>query len=197
MSKIRVIIDFDNTIVDSAKNVFELYKKKYNIKNQSYHTNFLWDFEGLIPEQYKKECIELFSKQEFYDSLKIEKETLEVLEWINENFEMIICTKHKAEGILMKSKWIEENIPFAKKVVFLVQEDFDKDCVGTKEDIIIDDKVECMTADRRLKLLFGDYKYNQLDNIDTELRQNIMLGKSTILRVNKWKDIKKILQLLL
>lgn len=163
MKRKSIIVDFDSTIANTVKTIFEIYQKETNDYSGEYHTKHMWDFGGLLPKEYVSRAIELFGEQILYDNLEFIDGAKETLLKLSKDFDLTICTVHDAKSIHMKDKWIKDNLPFIDNVVYLTNNTFNKSII--KGDIIIDDRISCLAGDRELKICFGDYGYNTFNDI--------------------------------
>lgn len=154
----RIVIDFDQTIADSSKGLFDIYLKETGA-NETYNPIHSWNFDGLFPNSYKKRALELFCIEELFDVLKPFENAIEVITKLSKKHEIYVCTNHKAEGIPFKDKWIRKYLPFAK-VVYV--DSFDKSI--TSGDIFIDDKIECLDSvenNYEYRICYGSYLWNE------------------------------------
>ncbi len=153
----RILVDFDQTIVPSSEVIFEVYKQETGYEGE-YNPNHSWNFEGLLPKEYVPREINLFCEKVFYDNLKPFPNAIRVLEELSKDNEVIIVTKHNVKGREYKTKWVEDNLPFAKLVY---TETFDKSCV--EGSILIDDKLECLESVKdsvKYRICYGNYMWN-------------------------------------
>lgn len=184
----RILIDFDCTIADSLSAIVQAINKEFGIDIKVDYS-CQWDFQGCIPSKYRDRALQLFNEQIFYDNLEFINNAKDVMERLNEKHEIIIVTKHDAGGIPLKDKWIKKNLPFVHRVVYLNQNSYDKSMING--DIIIDDKVECLLGgnleDRKVRILFGDYGWNQ---------KIINTQGLPILRFDDWLAIEKLIDLM-
>lgn len=184
----KILIDFDNCISNSAETVVNLYKKEYKKKDITYNSKEIeWDFTPYILKEHLSWALRRFTSQEFYDNLELMPNCKEVLERLSKEHELIIVTKKHPDGVSMNDQWIRNNLPFIERVVYLRQDSFDKSLI--QGDIIIDDKIECMLGDqdRKFGLLFGDYTYNYTRNI----KMNYLIR-----RTKDWIDVEKFINCL-
>lgn len=158
----RIGIDFDNTIADSPRAIFEIFKKETNQPTIEFTENYGWDFEGLLPREYVSRALELFKEKEFTDLLEPFPVALTTIRALHEaGHEIIICSKHCEERKLHTLVWINKHLPFCK-VIFT--DSFDKSCLADKVDIFIDDKIECLESlEGKVPYLvcYGDYQWNR------------------------------------
>lgn len=155
----RIIVDFDNTMVKSSKAILDLYNKRTH-SNIEYTDNHGWNFEGLIPKEHSQEVKRWFNQDEFYEVLEPMDKAVEYLELLSKNNEIIVCTKHDFRYMQMKKRYIYEYFPFIDNVICLSR--FNKSFIGNKNDIKIDDRLECLKGSEcETNILFGNYGYNQ------------------------------------
>ena len=124
-----------------------------------------------------------------YDYVNIVKDAPEVIEKLNEFYDIYIITayifrdKPEISGSQLKNKfdYLTKNLPFIdpKKFIFLS----DKELVDA--DIRIDDSVDKLKGQAEMKLLFTAYHNKNI--ADAELKEK------KLTRVNSWKEIEKIL----
>lgn len=154
----RIVIDFDQTIADSSKGLYDIYVKETG-DTTPYNPVHKWNFDGLFPDSYKKRALQLFCTEELFEVLKPFENAIEVITRLSEKHEIYVCTNHKAEGIPFKDKWIKKYLPFAK-VVYV--DSFDKSI--TSGDIFIDDKIECLESVKdnyEYRICYGSYLWNE------------------------------------
>lgn len=156
----RILVDFDNTIAKSSQCIFEIYCEETNDYSKEYTNKHGWDFENLIPLDYKDRAVSLFDKEIFFNRLTPVEYVCDVLHRLSYKHEIIVVTKANPESVVFKSKWIKSYLPFIKNVVYLEQTNFNKGMV--QGDIIIDDKLECLlSGDWGYRIVFGEYGWNQ------------------------------------
>lgn len=63
----KIVIDLDNTIINSAQMVYELYTKDNKI-NKKYNINHDWNFSGLIKKSELGKVLEYFLDARLYDN---------------------------------------------------------------------------------------------------------------------------------
>jgi len=185
----RIILDFDNTIVNSAETIIRLYQKKVFKYEPIHREKIKWDFSPYIPKMHLPWALNMFQEQEFYDNLDFMDNAKEVLERLSKKHELVICTKKHPDGVSMNDQWIRNNLPFIDSVVYLRQDSFDKSLVGGNS-IILDDKIECLIeGNRKFRLLFGDYGYQDeyYNNEDIKRHENY----HKIIRIRDWLDFEK------
>lgn len=155
----KIIVDFDNTIADSAKEIINIYNYLYD-ETCIHKTNEIkWDFDGIIPKERLCEMLEYFERKEFFDTLKPIDGAYDVLKQLSKDNEVIIVSKHPSSSSSLKREWIRKHFPFINRCVFLDQVGMDKSVIHG--DVVIDDNLECLESiTAKYKICFGDYAYN-------------------------------------
>lgn len=193
----RILVDFDNTIAKSAETIIKLYQKKTGDYYKRYNDKDLqWDFSPYISTTDDlKWALGMFGRQEFYDALEPFKCVLEVLERLSSKHEIIIVTKKHPDAVSMNAQWIRNNLSFVHRVVYLDQDSFDKSLVVG--DVIIDDKINALGGDRNLRLLIGDYGYQEKEFAEFAKLNNYYykygFNIESVIRVNDWLEIETII----
>lgn len=189
-----LIIDFDGTIVDSSKTVFELFKKRHNLANDiPYNRESLkWNFDPYILDpKDKTECLSYFSDPEMYEKLNwVDKYAKDVIAELSKTYNIIICSRRGKGAYELLLNWLEKNMPCEYQTCLLSS--FDKGMVGRRGSIIIDDKPNCLLGnkDRYKKVLFGNYGFQQDDILEMDFMSVKDLNENLI-KCNTWKDILK------
>ena len=157
----RILVDIDNTCIDSNLEIIRQYREYTNDYKIPYvEKDISWDFSPVIDSNIwdGNKITKTFSSKEFYNNVKLKNDCNYVLnKLINLGHEVIIVTKPSKNGLDLRIDFINKNIPNTS-VIFLMQDNFDKSIING--DIIIDDVLESHKGDRKLNLLFGNYGYN-------------------------------------
>lgn len=189
--KKTIIVDVDATLTKSVETIFNIYKEEMGVTDKEFHNDYLWNFEGLIPSEHTEYAVGLFDKQIFFDRLELLPEAYRVMKRLSKKYNLTICSVHNLDTVHLKEKFLKDKLPFVESMVFLPHSSgFDKSCV--KGEIIIDDKVTCLKGERETKILFGNYKYNQLEYMTQEERK-IYMYDSSIVRAENWKVVEAML----
>lgn len=191
--KKTIIIDVDSTLANSTETIFEIYKEERGIKDKIYHRNYLWNFKGLIDENYVERALELFGEEKFFDRLQLYPNAYRVMEKLSKKYHVKICSVHRKETIHRKIAWLRKQLPFIPEediIIIPYENGFDKSKV--EGDIIVDDKFSCIKGDRELKILFGDYAYNKYENLTKEEKIEYTISNN-ILRAENWLVIESML----
>lgn len=160
-----LIVDFDNTLVNSSETILRMlyWKNRHKTNNTfGYNPNILkWDFTPYAKtEEDTNFCKAQFNNQRFYDELEPMKGALEVLRELHKNYRIVICSNRNVENIEMFVTTVRNLFGDVVDDIIPIIDSFDKSII--KADIRIDDKIECMMNDySSFNILFGDYGYNK------------------------------------
>lgn len=164
-SRRTIVIDFDNTIVNSSETIlkFLYWKNRYKTNNTfKYDSTILnWDFTPYAKtEEDIKFCKAQFNNQKFYDELEPMEGALEALRELHKKYRIVICSNRNVENIEMFVTTIRNLFGDVIDDIVPLIDEFDKSIV--KAYIRIDDKIECMRKDcSSFNILFGEYGYNK------------------------------------
>lgn len=179
-----IMIDMDNVITDG---VFLDYINDY------FNTNYkLGDFkeycyvQGLVGDNI--DFWDYASKRNFYENAPLIKDCYEVLEKLNEKYELYIVTSYlwneskDISGINLNNKYyyLKEMLPFINPERYI----FTSNKKIMNFDIRIDDRMGNLEG-ADTKLLFDAWHNKEYTSDE--------LKEKNVIRVNGWKDIEKIL----
>ena len=182
----RILVDIDNTCIDSNLEIIRQYREYTNDYKIPYvEKDIGWDFSPVIDSNIwdGNKITKTFSSKEFYNNVKLKNDCNYVLnKLINLGHEVIIVTKPSKNGLDLRIDFINKNIPNTS-VIFLMQDNFDKSIING--DIIIDDVLESHKGDRKLNLLFGNYGYNN----DKQKKEREKKNNKQLIRCKNWKEV--------
>lgn len=183
--QLHLIIDFDNTLVNSHLAIYRAYQQLTKDFTDRYEEDDLnWIVRDICPLFTQEEINNVFSTKEFYDNLIIYDDVIDTLKYFQECGHTIeICSLHKPEGIKIKEEFINKNFSFADKITispFNKSMDFNKSHVPG--DIIIDDNLDCLKSSNcKYKVCYNNNNnYNWCKSWD---------GVTT----TNWKEVKEII----
>lgn len=158
----NLIIDFDNTIVNSDKAIWELYRKRTGDLSTDYRDHSVWWYDEICPKWSREEQDAAFQDPEFFSLLELMPGAIEVMKQLKaEGHTITICTVHKNIGVPMKVRWIRNHLDFIDNLVII-----DDESKGYKSmiagDIMLDDNISnLLTSSCKLAIAFGEGKWNQ------------------------------------
>ena len=159
----NLVIDFDNTIVDTDKAMWQLYREETNDMSTDYKKHSRWWYDEICPLWNRKQQNDTFKNPRFFELLEFipdAKETLKKLK--KEGHNITICTVHRREGMLLKSQWIYENLNFVDSLI-IVDADMNKNNKSIiAGDILLDDAIPNLaTSNCKLPICFGQGLWNK------------------------------------
>ena len=186
MDKKRLLIDFDDVICEDV-----MIKKVNKFLGTNLTINDFTDYliDSVIPEDKKDEFYATLADIHYYDDCCLVDGAKEVLEKLNEKYDVFIVSSCIIYNYLEVSSYVFaskynfllKNLPFLdpKKFVFTASKQL------LKGDIIIDDYFSNLKGDIPQKFLFTAYHNKHF----TEEQ----LKERNVFRLNDWKDIEKAL----
>ena len=167
-----IVIDFDNTIVDSIEILGTIYNIYHNT-NYKINSYCDWVFEDLFID-YKVKKNELDKLYTYFDSelfyydnvLKFIDNAVEVINELSLKYNIVICSNQNVVRAERTKKLIDKY--FNNNVYFARCTSFDKGTMFKSNNInnvwmTIDDKLECLDSMKDITehlICFGNYKWN-------------------------------------
>jgi 5'(3')-deoxyribonucleotidase len=193
--KKKLLIDMDGVLIQSAKACMELYQRDKGIYIDWNIRELQWDFKPYVPDEDFKTVISYFNDQRMYDIAEPLKDSVEALKRLSEYYELVVVTKAHRYALPYKANWLYNYFSFVDRVIYLDQKDFDKSLIAG--DYIIDDKIQPLCGgNRETAILFGNYYYNNFDNItdfEQELIDKELMSGNPITKIYNWLDIEEYL----
>lgn len=162
MSKPKLYIDFDNTLVNSSEAICELYNRYYN--HFSNFTPARWwevnkyNFTDECPLMTSSELDELFDSEEFFNVVEfMPHASITTLE-LSFKYDIYIVTMGTPKNLELKQKWINKHMGYIRGFIGIDDSQFvDKSCVDLSDGIHIDDVSKMLwTSNARRRICFGD-----------------------------------------
>jgi 5'(3')-deoxyribonucleotidase len=115
---ISIAVDLDDVLNDLQ----EKWIKRYNIDYDDHLEGFEdWDVIKCVKPECGKKIFDYLKADNFFRYVNIKKDAREVMQWLNENFELYIVTSAHYEVVRDKALWIKHYLPFmniTNQVVF-------------------------------------------------------------------------------
>ena len=179
--KIKLYIDIDDTIINTAETFINKYCKENNIDKD---INDLKDyrFKSIDRNIKIEEFLNYIETEEFFNTVKIDGEFLKFyLEHI-EDYDWIFITKGTKKNLELKEKYIRERLENSEKIKYIgLHNDLNKSIVNMKDGIQIDNVYNELKSNARYKILIKNYieaDYNYIKDIRDDLYE-----------MNNWKEI--------
>lgn len=159
--KQKLFIDFDEVIASSIKRFCRCYNMLY--KN---HVNFVpAEWWKTVQYDFKDTCPlidnvhEIFDSELFFAGLELMNgNTYEVLEKLNNQYEVHIVSIGTFENLTNKARWIGMNLPFIEYAELLnTRNTMNKSIINMQGGILIDDVLDNLeSSNAEFKFTFGD-----------------------------------------
>lgn len=188
----NIIIDFDNTLVNSSETALQISGL---LKDKKFDSNLLeWGFTPYAStDEERNKCLKIFSDDSFYERLQLYPGCKQALNYLSNSYSLILCSKRPENGYDKCIKYMKDAkiYDYFSNIVFV--DNFDKSIVGSSNDIIIDDKIETLLGNRYLKILFGNFKYQVTDMMEILASDdNTYLDIfSSMIHISDWDSITK------
>ncbi len=158
-----------------------------NYKDDDFEDYIIDDVIG--PQEKIQEFYEYYLTQDGYADAVIFENAKEVLEKLSEYYDIHLCSACVMYGVerrsakLFKDKFefLMREFPFLdpEKIIFTNTKNI------FKADVQIDDRLQNLMGDVKLKLLFDAYHNRKITDDE--------LSKNNVIRVKNWKEIEKLL----
>ena len=178
-----VVVDWDNTVINTSKTLINLHNKlsKNKIKYIEEHD---WKFRPMInSDEELKELFTLFDNKHFYDSDVVVpiKDAIKTIKKLSEHFKIVICSKHMRSRRKLTKKCIKRIFKGYDVSVKFVNSFNEKSNLFKHKRVlaVVDDKEECFKGFREetLRVLFGDYQWNK------------EYDKNSMCKINSWVTV--------
>jgi len=150
-----VLIDFDGVIVNTVKMFVEL-NNELNGLNENYLDVDSWNFRPICNNlKTKADVDELFKHKKLYENPEFFPNAIEVINKLNEKYEIAICTMGSKENIINKMNLFIKYFPNIK-IITLSDEIKSKNILNS--DILLDDHVKNLKGFKGVPILFEPIK---------------------------------------
>lgn len=181
----KIIVDYDSTIVKTHEAVLKAYREETgDYGTEINDENLTWNMKNICRYWSQEQVDNVFINPNLFKHMECFENAKDVLTMLHlEGHYLEICSMHKTAGIPLKYEWIKNNLPFIDKITILPLDNglqkFDKSSVSG--DIIIDDRIDSIeTSPCKYKILYGKYSWNK--DFDT-------LSIPNCLRVLDWASV--------
>lgn len=183
--KIKLYLDFDNTIVNTNEVAIDYFNKKFGTSKDIRKLK-KYNFKDLFESLTDKEIQKFFSSDYLYKNITFLESCYDKLYSIRNYIDAHVVTICCNENIGYKTDWISENMPIVSKTTCVVKGNNDKSSIDMSDGIFIDDHIECLrSSNAKIKILYKywqDTEWNEYDNLDE------------VYVVNSWDEITEILK---
>lgn len=178
----EIIIDLDNTIVNSPLTIINLHNKLNPNKQYQYTDELNWNFSPIIKSKEElSELFMLFDNPSFYDEVKNYDGATDFINELAKDNKVIICSKHDEGRKPITTGWIKRVMPNVELV--FVDSFEEKGNLFPNAFAVIDDRIDSLDSfnNNSIKICFGNYSWNK---------------EWKGLKFDNWEDIEKQLNIL-
>lgn len=187
MQKRNLFIDVDDVVLNSSKAVINIFNKKFNLSpEKSFEDISVWSCKSICEDITKKDIIEAFESDEFWDSVTINEYFKNLInnKVIEKYCKICFSTRGTEKNLkkkrIMLTKFMEDNAlknlewEFIGIDTKIYSEDHGKKHVNMKHGIQIDDNINYLNTNADVKILVTngietDYNcYNHEEAINKE-----------------------------
>ena len=186
-NKIKLFLDFDDTITLSAKQFVKIANKKFNT-NKDWRDVKKWNFIDLYPNITYEDIDSIFCSKDFFVDLEIIDDVLKCLNDIKNSIDINIVTIGKPRNLENKKIWLSENFKNIKYNFVGITETFNinKSSIDMKNGIFIDDRFNMLqSSNAPTKILFKNF--NSFEWQEHDPGSNVYI-------VNTWDEIHDMLK---
>lgn len=171
MARKSISIDLDDTLNCLDKAWIAEYNKRYN-DNLDLNDIKSWDISSYVKPECGKNIYKILATPGFFRNLDVKDHAQEVVEWLNNHYEVYILSAAHFAVCGDKGAWLQKYFPFIpyQNIIFCNN----KKLVHT--DYLIDDGAHNLEGFTGTKLLF-DAHHNKYEN--------------RFIRLNDWLDVKE------
>ncbi len=149
MSKVKLYIDVDNTIIPTNEILPMMYEEITSIKPSAYKTKD-WNCRDVFDNPDKEIIHKLFEMERFFELARPYKRCLRTVFNLSKYYDIYFVSVGSVENLRLKREWLKENFPFVPEENFILLEQIGKAhsidkscCVGG---VIIDDNLSALLS---------------------------------------------------
>ena len=189
--KLKLFLDFDETIVKTTKQFVELANKKFNT-DKNWKNLKCWCFQDLYPNIRNQDIDEIFDSKELYNNIESHENCISTLNKIKDYVDINIATIGSDTNLFNKKEWLKNNFTDIDYNFLDVKVNFDrninkhnKSTIDMSGGIFIDDRIDNLrSSNATIKILYKSY--NDYNWQKCEANEDIFI-------VNTWDEIYEIL----
>lgn len=189
MSKIKIFLDCDDTILNSSETVIEILNKK-NGTLKTIEDLKDWGYKSIDKFLTPEDVNNIYDSDSFWVRVKFKKEFVEFYNENKNKFKWIIVTKGNTVNLEKKRDFLDNffgnNYEFIP-MNFNIISGFDKTSVNMENGIQIDDKTECLLGtNAACKILLTNDRQKYWNKIPSQ--------EDNLYQANNWEEIVDLLK---
>lgn len=180
-TRIKLFIDVDGTIINTAGNFIDKYCKENNI-NKTIDDLKDWEFKSIDRKMHINEFLRYIETEEFFETIELDENFLKFYVMNEANYEWIFITKGTKKNLELKERFLRESLPTLNNVKYIgIKDEEDKKNYNMKNAIQIDDNINNLNTNARYKILIKNY-------LETDYNR-IQAPSDDIYEMNNWNEI--------
>lgn len=183
--KTQVYIDYDGTIVNSAKRMTEILNQKFNT-NCNWKQMKQYNAQDLFPTVTQHEINELFSSNHFFnEKLELKLGINQILKLNEKYFDFTIVTMGTDDNLILKKKWCENNLKFKFDYIGLTDFSKLKSTVDMTDGIMVDDTISMLlSTNAPYKILIRGHISTEWNDITELMHRKDLYVKDNWFQIN-------------
>ena len=180
-TRIKLFIDVDGTIINTAGNFIDKYCKENNI-NKTIDDLKDWEFKSIDRKIDINEFLKYIETEEFFETIELDENFLKFYVTNQNNYEWIFITKGTKKNLELKERFLKESLPTLNNVKYIgIENEQDKKNYDMKNGIQIDDNIKNLNTNARYKILIKNYLETDFNKIEAP--------SDDIYEMNNWNEI--------
>lgn len=179
-TRIKLFIDVDGTIINTAEKFIDKYCKENNI-NKTIDDLKDWEFKSIDRKMRINEFLRYIETEEFFETIELDENFLKFYVMNEDNYEWIFITKGTRKNLELKERFLRESLPTLNNVKYIGIENEDKKNYDMKNGIQVDDNINNLNTNARYKILIKNY-------LETNYNR-IQAPSDDIYEMNNWNEI--------
>lgn len=187
MSKLKIYLDCDDTILNSSETVIDILNNRYGI-NKNIEDLKDWYYRSIVKNILPEQIIEIYSSDEFWSRVKFKQSFLDFYNKYRNKFEWYIVTKGDSVNLEKKKKFLDGKL---KKYYYIPLDfedtnEFCKHMIDMEGGIQVDDRRDCLVdTNAACKIL--------ITNNRERYWNKSVINADNFYRVSDWEEIQQIL----
>ena len=179
-TRIKLFIDVDGTIINTAETFIDKYCKENNI-NKTIDDLKDWEFKSIDRKMHINEFLRYIETEEFFEIIELDENFLKFYVMNQDKYEWIFITKGTKKNLELKEKFLRESLPTFNNVKYIGIENEDKKNYNMKNGIQVDDNINNLNTNAKYKILIKNY-------LETNYNR-IQAPSDDIYEMNNWNEI--------
>lgn len=179
-TRIKLFIDVDGTIINTAEKFINKYCKENNI-NKTIDDLKDWEFKSIDRKMHINEFLRYIETEEFFETIELDETFLKFYVMNQDKYKWIFITKGTQKNLELKERFLRESLPTFNNVEYIGIENENKKNYNMINGIQIDDNIKNLDTNARFKILIKNY-------LETDYNK-IQAPSNDIYAMNNWNEV--------